>query len=71
MVNSLSGAAEALLIPAFVFFKQLYLRGSTRPRHRRCGGRLVLIADAALEGIGGVERIRGEPIDDCALATAA
>lgn len=65
---------EPLLIPAFVFFfRMLYpfawVNDDRRATAGAAGG-CVLIADAALERIGGIERIRGELIDDCALATA-
>ena len=66
--------AEQALIPAFVFFFfLLYPPSWTRdPRHRTAGaaGGCILIRRTALERIGGIERIRGELIDDCALARA-
>jgi hopene-associated glycosyltransferase HpnB len=64
--------SERLLIPAFVFFFfKLY-----PPRHvadpaRRiaaAAGGCMLIRRETLERIGGVDSIRGEIIDDCALA---
>ena len=64
--------AEQALIPAFVFFfLLLYPPAWIRdPRRRTAGaaGGCILIRRAALESIGGIERIRGELIDDCALA---
>jgi hopene-associated glycosyltransferase HpnB len=65
---------ERLLIPAFVFFfRMLYpfawVNDDRRSTAAAAGG-CVLIADEALARIGGVERIRGELIDDCALAAA-
>jgi hopene-associated glycosyltransferase HpnB len=65
---------ERLLIPAFVFFfRMLYpfawVNDDRRATAAAAGG-CVLLAQDALERIGGIERIRGEMIDDCALATA-
>ena len=65
---------EPLLIPAFVFFfRMLYpfawVNDDRRATAGAAGG-CILLADAALARIGGIERIRGELIDDCALATA-
>jgi hopene-associated glycosyltransferase HpnB len=64
--------AEQALIPAFVFFFfQLYPPAWIRdPRSRAAGaaGGCILIRRQALEGIGGIARIRAELIDDCALA---
>jgi hopene-associated glycosyltransferase HpnB len=64
--------AEQALIPAFVFFFLMlyppaWIRSS---RHRTAGaaGGCMLVRREALERIGGVERIRGALIDDCALA---
>ena len=66
--------AEQALIPAFVFFFfLLYPPAWIRdPRRRTAGaaGGCILIRRAALERIGGIARIRGELIDDCALARA-
>ena len=66
--------AEQALIPAFVFFFfMLYPPAWTRdPRRRTAGaaGGCILIRRAALERIGGMARISGELIDDCALARA-
>ncbi len=65
---------EQLLIPAFVFFfRMLYpfaWVGDERRATAAAAGGSVLIDDAALRAIGGVERIAGELIDDCALAAA-
>jgi hopene-associated glycosyltransferase HpnB len=58
--------AERALIPAFVFFFfKLYPPG---PRTSGAAGGCILIRRTALERIGGLARIRGELIDDCALA---
>ncbi len=66
--------AEKLLIPAFVFFFfMLYPPEWIRdPRRKTAGaaGGCILIRPAALERIGGIAAIRGEIIDDCALARA-
>lgn len=64
--------AERLLIPAFVFyFFQLFPpRWVADPLRRTAAaaGGCMLIRPQALERIGGIEAIRGEIIDDCALA---
>jgi len=66
--------AETLLIPAFVFFFfMLYPPAWVARRDRRtaaAAGGCILIRPSALERIGGIEPIRGEIIDDCALARA-
>jgi len=66
--------AERLLIPAFVFFffKLYPPRWIADPRARTAGaaGGCILIRPDALVKIGGIEAIRGELIDDCALAAA-
>jgi hopene-associated glycosyltransferase HpnB len=59
--------AERTLIPAFVFF--FFLLYPPAWGTGAAGG-CMLIRREALERIGGVERIRGELIDDCALARA-
>ncbi len=63
---------ERLLIPAFVFFffKLYPPRWVADPAHRTAGaaGGCMLIRAATLERIGGIASIRGEIIDDCALA---
>jgi hopene-associated glycosyltransferase HpnB len=66
--------AETLLIPAFVFFFfMLYPPAWVARRNRRtaaAAGGCILIRPSALDRIGGIEAIRGEIIDDCALARA-
>jgi len=66
--------AERMLVPAFVFFFfLLYPPRRVRDRRRRdagaAGGCILLRADA-LKQSGGLHAIRGELIDDCALAHA-
>ena len=65
-------AFERLLVPAFVyFFGLLYpFRWSNDPQSQTAAaaGGCVLVKRRALERIGGIESIRGEIIDDCALA---
>jgi hopene-associated glycosyltransferase HpnB len=65
---------EKLLIPAFVFFfLQLYPPLWVRDPHRRIAGAAggcMLVRPEALIKAGGVAAIRGEIIDDCALAQA-
>ncbi len=63
---------ERLLIPAFVFFFfKLYpprwVADPSRPTAGAAGG-CMLIRATTLERIGGIDSIRGEIIDDCALA---
>jgi hopene-associated glycosyltransferase HpnB len=64
--------AERALLPAFVFFfLKLYPpKWISDSRHRLAGaaGGSILIRPEALERAGGMEAIRGEVIDDCALA---
>jgi len=66
--------AEELLIPPFVFFFfKLYPPAWTRDSRRRTAGAAggcLLIRPEALARAGGIETIRGEIIDDCALALA-
>jgi hopene-associated glycosyltransferase HpnB len=66
--------AEQALIPAFVFFFFMLYPPTwiLNPQNRSAGaaGGCMLIRRDALERIGGIERIRGEVIDDCALAGA-
>ncbi len=66
--------AETLLIPAFVFFFfMLYPPAWVARRDRRtaaAAGGCILIRPSALDRIDGIESIRGEIIDDCALARA-
>ncbi|NES98913.1 MAG: glycosyltransferase [Desertifilum sp. SIO1I2] len=65
---------ERMLIPAFVFFFQkLYpFEWVNNPKNAIAGaaGGCILIKQAALERIGGLECIRQTLIDDCALALA-
>ncbi|MEO8126277.1 MAG: glycosyltransferase, partial [Bryobacteraceae bacterium] len=64
--------AEKALIPAFIyFFFQLYPpRWIEDPRSSTAGaaGGCILIRNSALARIGGIASIKGELIDDCALA---
>jgi hopene-associated glycosyltransferase HpnB len=65
---------EQLLIPAFVFFfRMLYpfawVNDPARATSGAAGG-CVLLSDELLQRIGGIERISGELIDDCSLASA-
>jgi hopene-associated glycosyltransferase HpnB len=64
--------AERALIPAFVFFFfMLYPPAWIARRDRKTAGAAggcILIRSSALERIDGVTSIRGELIDDCALA---
>lgn len=64
--------AERALIPAFVFFFQmLYPFAWVNDANRRTAGAAggtMLLRRAALDAVGGVERIRQRLIDDCALA---
>lgn len=66
--------AERALIPAFVFFfLKLYPPawiGDPQRATAGAAGGSILVRREALERIGGVEAIRGEMIDDCALARA-
>ena len=65
---------EQLLIPAFVFFfRMLYPFAWVNDRERATAGAAggcVLLDDALLVRIGGMQRISGEMIDDCSLASA-
>jgi len=64
--------AERMLVPAFVFFfLKLYPPAwIANPRRKTAGaaGGSILIRPEALERAGGIESIRGQIIDDCALA---
>jgi hopene-associated glycosyltransferase HpnB len=64
--------AERTLIPAFVFFfLKLYPPAwIANPRRKTAGaaGGSILIRPESLERAGGIEPIRSEVIDDCALA---
>ena len=66
--------AERALIPAFVFFFfMLYPPawiGSVRRGTAAAAGGCILIRREILERVGGLAAIRGEVIDDCALARA-
>jgi hopene-associated glycosyltransferase HpnB len=68
-----STAAERALIPAFVFFFQMLypFAWTADPARRTAGaaGGTMLISRPAIDRIDGVSRIRGELIDDCALAS--
>jgi hopene-associated glycosyltransferase HpnB len=63
---------ERALIPAFLyFFLQLYPPlwiAQAQARTAGAAGGCILLRAAALKKIGGLETIRGEVIDDCALA---
>ena len=65
---------ERLLIPAFVyFFQKLYpFPRINDPRSRTAGaaGGCMLVRADALARAGGIEAVRGEIIDDCALGKA-
>jgi len=65
---------DGLLIPAFVYFyQQLYpFPRVNDPRARTAGaaGGCVLVRHGALARAGGIEALRGEVIDDCALGRA-
>jgi hopene-associated glycosyltransferase HpnB len=66
--------AERALIPAFVFFFFLlyppaWVRDPRRATAGAAGG-CILIRREMLDRIGGIAAIRGELIDDCALARA-
>ena len=66
--------AERALVPAFVFFFFLlyppaWIRDARRVTAGAAGG-CMLIRYQTLEKIGGIAAIRGELIDDCALARA-
>jgi hopene-associated glycosyltransferase HpnB len=57
--------AERAAMPAFVFF---FLKLYPPARSNGAAGGCMLVRATALEGIGRVERIRAQVIDDCALA---
>ncbi len=65
---------ERLLIPPFLyFFLMLYPPkriARTKSRTAGAAGGCILLRKGALERIGGISTIRGEVIDDCALARA-
>lgn len=64
--------AERALIPAFVFFFLMLYPPAwiSDPRRKTAGaaGGCILIRPQALDAAGGIEAIRNEIIDDCALA---
>ena len=66
--------AEKALIPAFVFFfLMLYPPAwisSAKSRIAGAAGGCILVRPAALARAGGIEAIRSQVIDDCALAAA-
>lgn len=65
-------AAERALIPAFVFFFQMLYpfawTADPKKRTAAAAGGTMLVSRAALQRVDGASRIRGELIDDCALA---
>jgi hopene-associated glycosyltransferase HpnB len=66
--------AEQALIPAFVFFffmlyPPAWVRSPRNPTAAAAGG-CILIRRQMLERLGGIASIRGQLIDDCALARA-
>jgi hopene-associated glycosyltransferase HpnB len=69
-----SSFAEKLLIPAFVFFFfKLYPPAwiaNSRKRTAGAAGGCILVRPDALSRAGGIDAIRHEIIDDCALARA-
>src|SRR5262249_42870418 len=66
--------SEKMMIPAFVYFFFLLYppRWIANPRARTAGaaGGCILVRPDALARAGGIESIRSEIIDDCALARA-
>jgi hopene-associated glycosyltransferase HpnB len=66
--------AERAMVPAFVFFFFMLYPPAwiVDPRRSAAGaaGGCMLIRRETLERIGGIESIRGDLIDDCALARA-
>lgn len=69
-----ASAAEKLLVPAFVYFFFLLYPprrvGDRRSRVAGAAGGCMLVLPKALDRAGGIEAIRAEIIDDCALAAA-
>jgi hopene-associated glycosyltransferase HpnB len=64
--------AERAMIPAFIFFFQMlypfaWVNRANRPTAAAAGG-CMLVRRQSLQAAGGIEAIRGELIDDCALA---
>ncbi len=68
----MNGFWEKLFMPSFVFFfKLLYpfrLSNSTSSRVAAAAGGCILLETCLLREIGGFKALRGELIDDCALA---
>jgi hopene-associated glycosyltransferase HpnB len=66
--------AEKMMIPTFVYFFFLLYppRWIANPQMRTAGaaGGCMLVRPDALSHVGGIESIRGQIIDDCALAKA-
>jgi len=64
--------AEKLLVPAFVFFFDMLFPfarvNDPKSRTAAAAGGCMLVKRTALEAAGGIESIRAEIIDDCALA---
>jgi hopene-associated glycosyltransferase HpnB len=64
--------AERLLVPAYVFFFAMLYPFSRVNRGNdamaAAAGGCILLSRVALERAGGIDSIRGEIIDDCALA---
>ncbi len=69
---SCESPAERFLIPAFVFFFAMLFPfsrvNSGRRKTAAAAGGCMLVRRSALVSSGGIEAIRGEIIDDCALA---
>jgi hopene-associated glycosyltransferase HpnB len=69
-----SGGWDGLLVPAFVyFFQKLYpfpRVNDPRSTTAAAAGGCALVRGTALARIGGIETLRGEVIDDCALGRA-
>ena len=65
---------ERALVPAFVFFFQLLYPFASVNDDRRAvaaaAGGTILVRQRALDRIGGIDAVRGELIDDVALAAA-
>ena len=63
---------EKLLLPAFIyFFKLLYpfrLSNSSSSKVAAAAGGCILLETSVLKDMGGFDTLRGELIDDCALA---
>jgi len=68
----MAGFWEKLLAPSFIyFFKLLYpfrLARTKAPRFYAAAGGCLMVETRVFAAIGGMESIRGELIDDCALA---